>query len=117
MNYADGLVALRGQPASLPLYSICLRAIFYPRYDLRSNFHGPVSDGLILRALPPYLTRSGRWPGRRVHRSKKRNGGPLNAEKPGGTNPHMCPLGFAVQVEHHVFFNMKCKYEVQLRRR
>jgi len=57
-------------PAS-PLQALVRRrAAFYPRDDPCSNFHGPMSDGLILRALPPSLRVSGEGQGVKTHRPR-----------------------------------------------
>ena len=45
----------QGTASSRPPHSVRLRPAFYPRHDPRSTFHGPMSDGPLLRALPPSL--------------------------------------------------------------
>jgi hypothetical protein len=59
------------------LTSICAK--FYPCDDPRSTFHGPMSDGLILRALPPSWCDRGAVNTKQAPRREKRIVGRLCA--------------------------------------
>jgi hypothetical protein len=56
------------------------------RYDPRSTFHGPISDRLLLRALPPSLRDLGAE-NITAPRREKRNGGRFCAKKEAGCYP------------------------------